>query len=124
MSNVFRYCEIDSVTNVLIKQAANLVMNGTAGFKDKLTRACVDMLHAYRTNCASSTSSGQLILPESLKLLPLYVGSIRKMTAFRSGSDIRMDDRVAGLFRLLGLSIAQTAPLVYPRVYPLSRMME
>jgi len=123
LSNVFRYTEIDAVTNLLLKQAASAALAGNGAFKDKLTKACVDMLHAYRINCASMTSTGQLILPESLKLLPLYIGSIRKMAAFRSGSDIRVDDRMAGLIRMLGLPIWQTAPLVYPRiytVYPLS----
>merc|ERR1712176_1451894 len=95
LSNVFRYTDIDSVTNLLLKQAVSSALNGHGGFKDKLAKSCVDMLHAYRSNCASMTSPGQLILPESLKLLPLYVGSIRKMAAFRTGSDIRVDDRVS-----------------------------
>jgi len=124
LSNVFRYTDIDSVTNLLIKQAASSVLNGHAGFKDKLAKSCVDMLHAYRANCASMTSAVQLILPESLKLLPLYVGSIRKMAAFRSGSDIRVDDRVAALIRMVGLPIAQTAPLIYPRTYTLAPLPE
>jgi len=117
LSNVFRYTEIDTVTNVLIKQAAHSALSGNGNFKEKLTKSCVDMLHAYRVNCASMTSAGQLILPESLKLLPLYVGSIRKMPAFRSGSEIRADDRLAALIRVLGLPLALTAPCVYPRVY-------
>jgi len=124
LSNVFRYTEIDTVTSLLLKQAASMALSGIGGFKEKLVKSCVDMLHAYRVNCASMTSSGQLILPESLKLLPLYVGSIRKMAAFRSGSDIRVDDRVAALVRMLGLPIAQTAPLVYPRVYTLWPLSE
>lgn len=124
LSNVFRYTEIDTVTNFLIKQAASSALSGDGNFKDKLNKSCVDMLHAYRANCASMTSAGQLILPESLKLLPLYVGSIRKMPAFRSGSDIRADDRLAALLRVLGLPIALTAPLVYPRVYTVTPLAE
>lgn len=117
LSNVFRYTEIDTVTNVLIKEAAAYALSGNGSFKDKLTKSCVDMLHAYRVNCASMTSAGQLILPESLKLLPLYIGSVRKMPAFRAGSDIRVDERIVSLLRILGLPLALTAPLVYPRVY-------
>jgi len=119
LSNVFRYTEVDCVTSLLLKQATNYALQGNASFKDKLTKDCVDMLYAYRVHCASTTSSGQLILPESLKLLPLFVCAIRKMAIFRSGSDLRVDDRMAGLIRLLGLPIAHLAPLVYPRVYTL-----
>jgi len=124
LSNIFRYTEVDTVTNVLIKQAASCAIKGDTSFKERLTKSCVDMLHAYRVNCASTTASGQLILPESLKLLPLYVGSLRKMPAFRSGSDVRMDERVAGLCNVLGLPIAQSALLIYPRVYPVAPLPE
>mmetsp|Transcript_55486 Transcript_55486/g.146090 ORF Transcript_55486/g.146090 Transcript_55486/m.146090 type:complete len:556 (-) Transcript_55486:372-2039(-) len=124
LSNVFRYTDIDVVTNVLAKQAAVLALAGNSAFKDKLSKSCVDMLHAYRVNCASMTSAGQLILPESLKLLPLFVGSIRKMPAFRSGSDIRVDDRLASLIRVLGLPITLTSVLVYPRVYTMCPLSE
>jgi protein transport protein SEC24 len=119
LSNIFRYTEIDAVTNLLLKQAVSTVLSGNDDFRDKINKSCVNILHAYRTNCASVTSTGQLILPESLKLLPLYVGSIRKMAAFRSGSDIRVDDRVTALIHMLGLPMAQTGPLVYPRIFPL-----
>jgi len=119
LSHVFRFCEVDVVTNLLMKQAATSILTGIPGFKDKLTKACVDMLHAYRINCASTTSPGQLILPESLKILPLYVSSIRKLTAFRSGTDVRVDEKVAGLAQILGMPMWSTAPLVYPRVYPI-----
>ena len=124
LSNVFRYTEIDSVTNLLLKQAADSALSGNGSFKDKLTKACVDMLHAYRSNCASMTSAGQLILPESLKLLPLYIGSIRKFPAFRAGSDIKVDDRIVSLIRSLGLPIGLTSPLVYPRVYTMHPLSE
>eukprot|EP00933_Yihiella_yeosuensis_P050739 TRINITY_DN48534_c0_g1_i1.p1 TRINITY_DN48534_c0_g1~~TRINITY_DN48534_c0_g1_i1.p1 ORF type:complete len:755 (+),score=105.09 TRINITY_DN48534_c0_g1_i1:131-2266(+) len=124
LSNVFRYTEVDAVTNLLIKQAALSALRGDGGFKDVLNKKCVDMLHSYRTNCASTTAAGQLILPESLKLLPLYIGSIRKMPAFRAGSDMKVDDRIVALLRILALPVSLTAPLVYPKVYSMYPLPE
>jgi len=124
LSNVFRYTEVDAVTNMLLRSAASCAIKGDMSFKERLTKSCVDMLHAYRINCASTTAAGQLILPESLKLLPLYIGSLRKMPAFRNGSDVRMDERVAGLTKVLGLPISQSLLLVYPRVYPVAPFAE
>ena len=43
------------------------------------------MLFTYRKMCASNTAAGQLILPESLKLLPLYVLSLTKSGLLRAG---------------------------------------
>lgn len=39
------------------------------------------MLACYRKNCAQATTAGQLILPETLKLLPVYVASLIKCDA-------------------------------------------
>jgi protein transport protein SEC24 len=44
--------------------------------------AATDMLHAYRKHCAANSSPGQLILPESLKLLPVYLSAMEKLAAF------------------------------------------
>lgn len=50
-----------------------------------MTEQCVEILTAYRTNCASSTSPGQLILPEAFKLLPIYIHSSIRSKALRGG---------------------------------------
>merc|ERR1719157_159319 len=89
-----------------------------------LTNATVGMLHAYRINCASTTASGQLILPEALKMLPLYAGAIRKFPCFRTGSDFRADEKVATWTRLLSMPLAQSSLIVYPRVFPVLPLPE
>ncbi|KAL8502130.1 hypothetical protein ACS0TY_021301 [Phlomoides rotata] len=40
--------------------------------RDQATNVCINILYSYRIFCATVSSSGQLILPEALKLLPLY----------------------------------------------------
>jgi hypothetical protein len=40
--------------------------------REQVTNLCISVLLSYRKFCATVTSSGQLILPEALKLLPLY----------------------------------------------------
>lgn len=63
----------------------------------------VNILHCYRVNCASTTSYGQLILPESLKLLPLYLSCIFKQGAFRRWNTLcRVDQRFAEMLRFVG----------------------
>lgn len=53
--------------------------------RDALYSHTIDILHSYRKYCSTSTSPGQLILPEALKLLPLYVLGLSKTYAFRIG---------------------------------------
>lgn len=40
--------------------------------REQVTNLCINALFSYRKFCATVSSSGQLILPEALKLLPLY----------------------------------------------------
>lgn len=117
LGSIFRFTDVEAVTNVLLKQAGQAALSGITNYKEKMTKSCADMLHAYRSNCASTASAGQLILPESLKLLPLYIGSIRKLPAFRAGLDIRADDRLVSLIQALGMPMPLTSPVLYPRLY-------
>ena len=52
--------------------------------RELIYKTAVDILFAYRDKVARSAASGQLILPESLKLLPLYALALTKASAFRS----------------------------------------
>ena len=46
--------------------------------RENITQQCINSLYVYRKHCASSTQAGQLILPESLKLFPLYTLALLK----------------------------------------------
>lgn len=56
--------------------------------KDSLIQRCAMMLACYRKNCASPSSAGQLILPECMKLLPLYISCLLKSDAISGGSTL------------------------------------
>ena len=46
--------------------------------RQDLIAQCVQILYVYRRFCASNPAPGQLILPETLKLLPLYTLGLLK----------------------------------------------
>jgi protein transport protein SEC24 len=62
-----------------------LLESSPKAVKENLVNRCAQMLACYRKNCASPTSAGQLILPECMKLLPLYVNCILKSDAVSGG---------------------------------------
>ena len=51
--------------------------------RSNVAGAVVDTLAAYRRHCTNATAQGQLILPEALKLLPLYSMALTKCPALR-----------------------------------------
>lgn len=77
--DLFRYAEIETVLNSYMKLAAeHAFKEGVGGVESFLNEASVDVLHMYRVWCAKTTSPAQLILPESLKLLPIYMNAVLK----------------------------------------------
>jgi len=53
--------------------------------RENLTANCAQLLACYRKNCATPSSAGQLILPECMKLLPVYINCVIKSGILQSG---------------------------------------
>ena len=64
-----------------------------------LTKQCHYVVLFHRKNCASPSSAGQLILPECMKLLPLYTNCLMKSDAL-SGGRFVLDQSLKWLFFL------------------------
>ncbi|KAJ3106424.1 DNA mismatch repair protein msh6 [Phlyctochytrium planicorne] len=123
LGNVFRYGEMDTTLNFLAKayvsQASTLSLKT---MREQLTDRCVKILTSYRKNIASSTAPGQLILPESFKLYPLYSLALLKCKAFRGGPEMSTDNRVHSMRSLRCMSVAESVPFFYPRLLPLHNL--
>ena len=112
--------------------------------RDEATNTCINILQSYRKHCASVTSSGQLILPEALKLLPLYtLGMIMLIECFTLflpcplipltfslsfsalvksvglRTDGRLDERSYWMSVVSSISVVLAVPLVFPRLIPI-----
>ena len=105
------------------------------GPREFLYKICIDILVGYRLNCTQDSPKTQLILPESLKVLPLYILGMLKHPALLdnvpgSGSYqdsalsggaspnrpvIKASERAFELTRLLTLPVRQIVRTLYPR---------
>jgi hypothetical protein len=79
MINLSTICYMTVMQGVTLTQA-----------RESVTAQVVNTLHAYRKYCAANSSAVQLILPESLKLLPLYA------LAFLKGQGLKVGHWVDG----------------------------
>lgn len=119
LGNVFRFADMDSTVAYYAREAVAMARSRSLKeVRSFLTSRCVAILLAYRRNCASSTSPGQLILPESFKLFPLYTLSLLKNKAIKGGN-VTSDVRIF-FFRLLSsLGVGAVMTLLYPRMVAL-----
>ncbi|KAL5542489.1 hypothetical protein UlMin_010199 [Ulmus minor] len=115
LSYLFRSADLDTQFTCFLKQAAHEIpINPLPRVKEQVTNLCINSLLSYRKFCATPSSSGQLILPEALKLLPLYTLALLKSTGLRT--DVRIDDRSFWINYVSSLSTTLAIPLVYPRM--------
>lgn len=116
--DVFRGTDMPAIMNTLTRSVVrNVRQTKLTDLRDQLTKRCIQMLSSYRKHCtAPNTAMGQLILPECLKLLPLYTCCLHKKSAFRSGSTVSPDERMEDVFALLSMPIATFMVQLYPRL--------
>ncbi|XP_037433476.1 protein transport protein Sec24-like CEF [Triticum dicoccoides] len=118
LSNLFRCADLEAQFTYVVKQAANGIPSSSLSqVRDQVTSTCINILQSYRQYCASVSSSGQLILPEALKLLPLYTLALTKSIGLRN--DGRLDDRSYWVSIVSSVSVSLAVPLVFPRMIAL-----
>lgn len=100
-----------------IKSSAHIP---TLQVKENLVARTANILACYRKNCASPSSAGQLILPEAMKLLPLYINCLSKSDAISGGQDLACDERSWQMYLLSTATVDASVVYFYPRLLPLS----
>ncbi|KNA05597.1 hypothetical protein SOVF_188880 [Spinacia oleracea] len=123
LSNLFRSADLDTQFACFMKQAAvGVPTTPLLQVREQVTNHCVNILHSYRKFCAnlSVSTGGQLILPEALKLLPLYALALIKSIGLRT--DVRTDDRSFWITSVSSLSTPSAVPLVYPRMFAVDHL--
>jgi len=120
MADLYRSCELDTLTNLLLKQAVSKVLDASPrAIRDQMTSQCAQMLASYRKHCASPSSAGQLILPECMKLLPLYANCLLRSDAVAGGPELTIDERSYHMYLSTSLPVRRSVVYLYPRLLPL-----
>lgn len=121
LSLVFKCADVDSSINLILRSTVQKAfVTPLKTILEQASQRCVKILTAYRTHCAASTSPGQLILPESFKLLPLYTLCMLKSRAFRAGKPVSPDYRVYTMRLINQLGVSETIAYMYPSMYDMT----
>ena len=117
---IFRSCDVEAAAQLIIKR--NILTIATTQIS-QIRKAMIDqlvtILYNYRYHCASTSSPSQLILPESLKVLPVYFLAVFKAHMLRVGGDVRPDDRSYDLFRFIKTPLNVLSNIFYVKMYSL-----
>ncbi|XP_023610858.1 protein transport protein Sec24C isoform X3 [Myotis lucifugus] len=122
LADLYRNCETDTLINYMAKFAYRGVLNSPVKtVRDTLITQCAQILACYRKNCASPSSAGQLILPECMKLLPVYLNCVLKSDVLQPGAEVTTDDRAYVRQLVTSMDVAETNVFFYPRLLPLTK---
>ena len=137
-TTVFRYCDLDVLSHTMMSMAVEKALKtrlikpakegGPREFIKELSR---DILYAYRVHCSPNSPRGQLILPDSLKLLPLYSLGLLKHPCLMDNAElkgkapyIRAMERAYELRRVRSLALRPFINTIYPRLVNLLELDE
>ncbi|KAG1955143.1 protein transport protein Sec24C [Pimephales promelas] len=140
LADLYRNCETDTIINFFVKYAYRSILSSpTKNVRDSLVNQCAQILACYRKNCASPSSAGQgsggtadgkrhtadisqLILPECMKLLPVYLNCVLKSDVLQPGADVSLDDRAYLRQLVSAMDVAESHVFFYPRLLPLQQL--
>ncbi|CAI2351971.1 unnamed protein product [Caenorhabditis sp. 36 PRJEB53466] len=114
-NELYRLADSHSVATLMLKEAVEL---DPETVKETLSARCAQILATFRKECSPEAPPNQFILPETLKLLPLYVNSILAMIG---GNELTADEKVAQTEMIRRTRTEDAMRLIYPRVTSFSK---
>jgi protein transport protein SEC24 len=113
---IFRGADLEATVQALYAQHVTVSLAGATvqGVRDALKARCVAILTAYRRHCAVRSSENQLILPDCLKLLPLYMTMLFKSPALAARAE--PNARAADVYARSCMSPRRFAQAAQPRL--------
>ncbi|XP_015252733.1 PREDICTED: protein transport protein Sec24D isoform X1 [Cyprinodon variegatus] len=120
LSELYKSCETDSLINFFAKSAYRAILNQPVkNVRDILVNQTAHMLACYRKNCASPSAASQLILPDSMKVFPVYMNSLMKTAPLVGSTELSTDDRAHQRLSVMAMGVEDTQLQLYPRLIPL-----
>eukprot|EP00761_Pharyngomonas_kirbyi_P013520 gb/GECH01013549.1/.p1 GENE.gb/GECH01013549.1/~~gb/GECH01013549.1/.p1 ORF type:complete len:878 (+),score=189.28 gb/GECH01013549.1/:1-2634(+) len=121
LPHMFKFTDVDATANIISKIGVDTAIEkGIPEARKKIIDYCTKSLRAYRSNVAGGQSSSTLALPESLRLLPLFVSGILKCPAFiRQASHLTIDHRIAAFHKVTTSAATLTTLYFHPRLFAL-----
>uniref|UniRef100_UPI00398E495C protein transport protein Sec24C-like n=1 Tax=Pristiophorus japonicus TaxID=55135 RepID=UPI00398E495C len=122
----FRTSQAETLLNYFAKIAYHAILGrATKTVREELVSHTTRMLACYRKHCAhSSPSGGQLVMPQFLKVFPLYLNCLRKSSVLLPGVDTSIDERAYLRQVVMSMDIAETRVFFYPRLLPIHELDE
>lgn len=120
LSDLFKHSDAKAVANLLAKRAIDdIPRNGLKTQREHVINTLVESLKSYQKNVRgqSGRSYHHLVLPDSLRLLPLITSGMLKHDAFAMNTEVRADARISAMNYLSTCSTVESALNFHPLLF-------
>jgi len=125
LEDVFNFADENAIVATLVRDTLNFVGQQTlASLRESLNTRLVDVFSQYRAmteyghNSARSMNNN-LLFPDSLKHLPIYILSFLKTHAINASTGLSADARLVDLFNMLNMPLERLMYHLYPALVEL-----
>lgn len=120
LADLYKSCETDALINFFAKSAYKAILqHPLKTVRDVLIGQTAHILACYRKHCASPSAVSQLILPDSMKVLPVYMNCLLKNEVLVGSPEIPTDERTFQRQLVMPMDVASSQLFFYPLLLPL-----
>ncbi|KFV13278.1 PREDICTED: protein transport protein Sec24D [Pterocles gutturalis] len=120
LADIYKTCETDALINFFAKSAFKAILSQPLKtVREILVNQTAHMLACYRKNCANPSAVSQLILPDAMKVLPVYMNSLLKSCVLVGRPEIPTDERAYHRQLVMSMGVADTQLFFYPLLLPI-----
>uniref|UniRef100_A0A672IAN3 Si:dkey-13n15.2 n=1 Tax=Salarias fasciatus TaxID=181472 RepID=A0A672IAN3_SALFA len=125
LQDTFRHCQAQTLLTFYCKKSKDFLYCAALErplqeLREELQTDITEALASYRKHgCSASVSAGQLVLPQHLRALPIYMNSLRKSEVLLPGLRSSVHQRLQQRCQVLGMDACGTATHFYPLLQPL-----
>lgn len=119
-----KFIDQDAVVAIIAKEACTKFGTTSANLKDirnSITEKTIDILSCYRRHSAVQHPPGQLVMPERLKEVCMYMLGLVKTRAFKAGNETS-DRRVNEMRMVRSMGGLELSLYLYPRIIPIHNL--
>ncbi|MEE6461698.1 hypothetical protein FKM82_001378 [Ascaphus truei] len=123
LADLYKSCETDALINFFAKSAYKAILqHPLKTVREVLISQTSHVLACYRKNCSSPSAVSQLILPDSMKVLPVYMNCLLKNEVLVGNSEIPTDERTFQRQLVMSMDVASSQLFFYPQLLPIHDM--
>ncbi|CAH2300684.1 transport Sec24D [Pelobates cultripes] len=123
LADLYKSCETDALINFFAKSAYKAILHHPLKtVRDVLVSQTAHMLACYRKNCATPSAVSQLILPDSMKVLPVYMNCLLKNEVLIGSPEVTTDERAFQRQLVMSMDVASSQLFFYPQLLPIHTM--